>query len=206
MNRPLTGIRADRKESYRSIEQFAGALREIISLESLDQFDALNFFDQIVPEMSVKCGTKDIPLYEVIDDCQQEGCTRWDAESGFLQIVLSGHTHEQLLAGHVRARSTVAHEAGHACLHTDQIIRLHGMSLTSQVAFHREKYPHDACQDTEWQANAFGSALLMPAEGVEKIFTRLGRQSAVAIAEHFGVSIESATYRIGTFERALGIK
>jgi hypothetical protein len=206
MNRPLTGIRADRKESYRSIEEFAGALRKMISLEPLDQFDALNFFDQIVPEMTVKCGTREIPLYEVVDDCQQEGCTRWDAESGFLQIVLSERTHHQLLAGHVRARSTVAHEAGHACLHTDQIIRLHGMSLTSQVAFHREKSPHDACQDTEWQANAFGSALLMPAEGVERVFARLGRQSANAIAEHFGVSIESATYRIGTYERALGIK
>lgn len=206
MNRPLTGICADRKESYRSIEHSAGGLRKMIGLEPLDQFDALNFFDQIIPEMTVKCGTKDIPLYEVVDNCQQEGCTRWDAESGFLQIVLSGHTHDMLRAGHVRARSTVAHEAGHACLHTDQIIRLHGMSLTSQVAFHREKSPHVACQDTEWQANAFGSALLMPAEGVERIFTRLGNQSAVAIAEHFGVSIESATYRIGTYERALGIK
>lgn len=204
MNRPLTGIRADRKESYRSIEQLAGALRTMISLEPLDQFDALNFFDQIVPEMSVKCGTKDIPLYEVVDDCQQEGCTRWDSGSGFLQVVLSERTHHLLLGGHVRARSTVAHEAGHACLHTAQIIRLHGMSLTSQVAFHREKSPHDACQDTEWQANAFGSALLMPAEGVERIFSRLGRQSANAIAEHFGVSLESATYRIGTYERSLG--
>ncbi|MGD0097986.1 MAG: ImmA/IrrE family metallo-endopeptidase [Terracidiphilus sp.] len=206
MNRPLTGICADNKESYRSIELYAGALRKMIGLELLDQFDALNFFDQIVPDMTVKCGMKEIQLYEVVEDCQQEGCTRWDAESGFLQIVLSARTHELLLAGHVRARSTVAHEAGHACLHTDQIIRLHGMSLTSQVAFHRDKSPHDACQDTEWQANAFGSALLMPAEGVERIFARLGRQSANAIAEHFGVSIESATYRIGTYERALGFR
>jgi IrrE N-terminal-like domain len=204
MNRPLTGIRADSKESYRSIEQYAGALRKMISLEPLDQFDALNFFDQIVPEMTVKCGTRDIQLYEVVDNCQQEGCTRWDAESGFLQIVLSERTHDLLLVGHVRARSTVAHEAGHACLHTGQIIRLHGMSLTSHVAFHREKSPHDACQDTEWQANAFGSALLMPAEGVERIFARLGRQSASAVAEHFGVSLESATYRTGTYERSLG--
>jgi len=206
MNRPLTGIRADRKESYRSIEKVASALREVISLAPLDRFDALNFFNQIVPQMTVDCDAGSIPLYEVVDNCQQEGCTRWDAESGFLQIVLSERTHDQLLADHVRARSTVAHEAGHACLHTDQIIRLHGMSLTSQVAFHREKSPHEACQDTEWQANAFGSALLMPAAGVERIFARLGRQSAVALAEHFGVSMESATYRIGTYERALGTK
>lgn len=204
MNRPLTGIRADAKQSYYSIEQCASVLRKVINLGPLDRFDALNFFNQIIPNMTIKCRAGTISLYEVVDDCQQEGCTRWDSESGVLQIVLSSRTHDLLREDHVRARSTVAHEAGHACMHTDQIIRLGGMSLSSQVAFHRERSPHEAFEDTEWQANAFGSALLMPAEGVERIFNRIGRQSASALAENFGVSLESATYRIGTYERGLG--
>lgn len=204
MTRPLTGIRADRKESYQSIEQKATALRKLLGLGMLDRFDAQQFFDHVVPEMTVECASGKIALCEAIEDCQQEGLTRWSPDLRALEFVLSEQTYEQLQAGHVRARSTVAHESGHACLHTDQIIRLGGMSLISQVAFHRERNPHEACEDTEWQANAFGSALLMPAEGVARIFTRLDRQSASALVETFGVSLESATYRIGTYERALG--
>ena len=45
MTRPLTGIRADRKESYQSIERKAAALRELLSLGPLDRFDALQFFN-----------------------------------------------------------------------------------------------------------------------------------------------------------------
>lgn len=204
MARPLTGIRADRKYSYHSIEQMAGGLRKMLGLAPTDQFDALRFFEQVIPDMTVKCRAGAVGLREAVEDCQQEGLTRWDGDSNFLEIVLSAETYDQLQDGHVRARSTVAHEAGHACLHADQIIRLGGMSLSSQVAFHRERCPHEACQDTEWQANAFGSALLMPAEGVLRLVERVGSGSNYAIAATFGVSFESASYRIQTYERALG--
>jgi hypothetical protein len=179
-------------------------LRKMMSLDSMDRFDALKFFDEVVPEMTIVCRAGTIHLCEAVEDCPQEGQTRWDRESSRLEIALSGKTYAQLQEGHPRARYTVAHEAGHACLHTDQIIRLGGMDVSSQVAFHRERTRHDACQDTEWQANAFGSALLMPAEGVDKLFNRLGRIGAQALTEAFGVSMESATYRIGTYERSLG--
>jgi hypothetical protein len=204
MTRQLTGIRADRKESYHSIEQKTTALRKLIGLGPLDRFDARYFFDQFIPEMIVECGTGNIALCEAIEDCQQEGLTRWNPDLGVLEFVLSEQTYELLQADHVRARSTVAHESGHVCLHTDQIIRLGGMSLISQVAFHRERNPHQACEDTEWQANAFGSSLLMPADGVFALSSRPGGLTAASIAAAFGVSMESASYRIGTYERSLG--
>jgi len=205
MNRPLTGIRADMKQSYKSIEECASALRTMLALGPLDRFDALNFFDKIVPDMTVECKAGNVALREAVEDCQEEGRTKWDADSGVLDVALSERTYALLRQDHVRARYTVAHETGHACLHTDQIIRLGGMSLVSQVAFHRERSSHDACQDTEWQANAFGSALLMPAQGILKLFERLGRHSDSTIAETFGVSLESAYYRILTYERSLGL-
>jgi hypothetical protein len=204
MTRQLTGIRADRKESYHSIEQKATALRGLIGLGPLDRFDARYFFDHFIPEMTVECGNGNIALCEAIEDCQQEGLTRWNPDLGVLEFVLSEQTYELLQVDHVRARSTVAHESGHVCLHTDQIIRLGGMSLISQVAFHRERNPHQACEDTEWQANAFGSSLLMPADGVFALSSRPGGLTAAAIAAAFGVSMESASYRIGTYERSLG--
>jgi hypothetical protein len=206
MTRPLTGIRADSKEGYCSIEQNAAELRKTLQLGPLDRFDARNFFDQIIPVMTVRCRAGSITLCEAVEDCPQEGLTRWNPDSGRLEFVLSGATYELLQEDHVRARSTVAHECGHARLHTDQIIRLGGMSLISQVAFHRDRNPHQACEDTEWQANAFGSALLMPAEGIERLFMRFGRHNEQAIAESYWVSLESAHYRTLTYERSLGHK
>jgi DNA-binding Lrp family transcriptional regulator len=45
----------------------------------------------------------------------------------------------------------------------------------------------------------------MPAEGILKLFQRLGRHSDSTIAETFGVSLESAYYRILTYERSIGL-
>ncbi len=60
MSRTLTGIRADRKQSYRSIEQGATGLREMLAFGPLDRFDSLRFFGQVVPDMTVTCGSGNI--------------------------------------------------------------------------------------------------------------------------------------------------
>lgn len=204
MSRSLSGIRADRAHSYRSIEQIAEGLRNVLGLKPLDSFNALTFFEEVIPDMTIECSAGIIPLCEAIDDFEEEGRTKWDAAANRMEIALSEATYELLRTNHPRAVYTVAHETGHACLHTDQVIRLGDMPIGSQVALHRNRTQHEAFQDTEWQANAFGSALLMPAAGVEKLFTILGRVSAFALTENFGVSLEAATYRIGTYERCLG--
>jgi hypothetical protein len=206
VNRTLTGLRADSKESYQSIEQYARKLREMLGLGLLDRFDAKAFFDQDMAAMTVDCRAGSLGLREVVDDCQQEGLTRWDPDSKVIEVVLSSKTYALLQEDHVRARYTVAHECGHACLHADQVVRLGGMSLTSQMALHRERGSHEPCQDTEWQANAFASALLMPAEGVERLTLRFGKGCVQSIAETFWVSLESAGYRLGTLEKSLGRK
>lgn len=167
MNRPLTGIPADRPQSYASIEVITIALRDMLGLEVHERFDALNFFEKQIGETMIIEGGREIKMVEAIDDCQQEGMTRWDPDAKRIEVVLAQETYYMLRENHVRARSTVAHETGHAFLHTSQIIRLAGMSLRSHVAFHRDRNPHKAFLDTEWQANAFGSSLLMPAAGVK---------------------------------------
>jgi hypothetical protein len=176
----------------------------MLSLNPLDRFDALGFFEEVIPEMTVECGAGVISLCEAVDEIGEEGRTKWDSSAGRIEIALSGRAYSMLREGHPRAVYTVAHEAGHACLHTDQVIRLGDMPIGSQVALHRNRDQHEPYEDTEWQANAFGSALLMPAEGVSRLFGRLGRTSAIALTETFGVSLEAAGYRIGTYERSLG--
>lgn len=201
--KPLTGIPADKARSYASIELETVALRIKLGLEPLDRFDALDFFDKQIGEMVLVDHGKKVHMVEAIDDCQQEGMTRWDPEQQKIEVVLADKTYEMLQQNHVRARSTVAHETGHAFQHTAQIIRLAGMSLRSHVALHRDRNPHRAYLDTEWQANAFGSSLLMPAAGIQALVDRHGT-SIGKIARTFGVSEESATYRLETYRRSLG--
>jgi hypothetical protein len=137
--RPLTGIPADRARSYASIEAITVALRETLNLEEDERFDALNFFEKQLAEIVITEGDQEIKMVEAVDDCPQEGMTRWDGGAERLEIVLAQSTYDLLQDNHVRARSTVAHETGHAILHTAQIIRMAGMSLRSQIAFHRDR-------------------------------------------------------------------
>jgi predicted transcriptional regulator len=204
VTRPLTGIPADKARSYGSIEAVAAGLRQKLNLEMLERFDALDFFEKQIGDMMIIDHGKEIKMVEAIDDCPQEGMTRWDTESQRLEIVLAQRTYDMLQENHVRARSTVAHETGHAVLHTAQIIRLAGMNLKSHVAFHRDRNPHRAYLDTEWQANAFASSLLMPAEGVKSLVEEKNF-STTRLVRVYGVSEESATYRLETYRRSLGL-
>jgi hypothetical protein len=60
-----------------------------------------------------------------------------------------------------RARSTLAHEIGHALLHPAEVRtgRHRPDVLTLRRAFRSQLKPY---QDSEWQAHAFAGALLMP--------------------------------------------
>jgi predicted transcriptional regulator len=204
VTRPLTGIPADKARSYASIEAVAAGLRQKLNIEMFERFDALDFFEKQIGDMVIIDHGKEVKMVEAIDDCPQEGMTRWDTESQRLEIVLAQRTYDMLQENHVRARSTVAHETGHAVLHTAQIIRLAGMNLKSHVAFHRDRNPHKAYLDTEWQANAFASSLLMPAEGVKSLVEEKNFSTA-RLVRVYGVSEESATYRLETYRRSLGL-
>lgn len=199
----LTGIPADRGQSYRSIESYAVGFRELIGVDPLARLDVRRLFEEQIGDVVIGSRSKSIKVVEAVESCPQEGLTRWDSGSERMEVVISDQTYSLLGADHVRARSTVCHEVGHALIHTEQIIRLAGLSLVSQVAFHRERNPHKPFMDTEWQANAFSSALLMPASGISKLRERHGSLTPLMIAEHFGVSSESASYRLQSYGRAI---
>ena len=67
-----------------------------------------------------------------------------------------------------------------------------------QAALHRggQEVEHEAYQDTEWQANAFAGALLMPARGLLILDQEHGELSTALVTEHFRVSAEAAGYRL----------
>jgi hypothetical protein len=203
MTKRLTGIPADRARSYLSIESEATSVRNILGCDPSERIDVWHFFNFQLGEICLEVGGKDIDIVEVIEDCKPEGMSRWDCEAGRLELVLSADTYDLLRSDHIRARYTVLHEFGHIIQHTAQIIRLAGLSLTSQIALHRLKTEHAAYLDTEWQANAFASAMLMPATGVRELTNQNAELRANQIARHFGASEEAARYRLESVRRVL---
>jgi hypothetical protein len=201
MERLLTGIRADAAQSYRSIEKFAIQAREILGCSPLQRIDAQKFFERDLGDITVGDEVKSFTIREALEDMTAEGMSRWIAEDNTMEVVLSEHTYGMLKLGHPRAAYTVLHEFGHVVLHSDQIIRLAGLSLQSQVALHRDKESHSACWDTEWQANAFAAAILMPAAGIDLLKQKWGRVSSHLIAAHFRTSAEAASYRLDSIRR-----
>lgn len=131
-----------------------------------------------------------------------EGYTRYDCPRHVLEILASEQTYERLEEGHPRAGYFLAHELGHCVLHTDQLVRLAEMPPNQQKAFHRGgRSGHKSYEDTEWQANAFASALLMPARGIAALAKSYGQVSVGMVADRFRVSREAAGYRMDLIEK-----
>ena len=99
---------------------------------------------------------------------------------GQSKILIRDSVYDDLRKGLARPRFTVAHELGHAFLHS----RLYGGP--------RDYVSNDwpAFRSSEWQANEFGGELLAPAHLIQDI------TSVNEIAEQFGVSTEVARRRL----------
>src|ERR1700722_10722809 len=178
-----SGVRADRGFSYRDLEMFAGAVRKYLGLAPDDALDALHLFENL-DEVTIKTGDgRVVPLRGGIVALEDtEGYTRYDKQRNVIEILPSQLTYSWLEAGLPRASYFVAHELGHCTLHTDQLVRLAQLPTQQQEAFHRGRTDHRPYQDTEWQANAFASALLMPAKGIQEIEQRNGGITADLMA------------------------
>jgi len=197
----LCGVRADRGLSYRELERYAGVVRNYLKLEPEDALDALHLFENL-DEIKIKTGNgRVIPLRGgVVALENSEGYTRYDKLRNVMEILPSKLTYSWLEAGLPRAGYFVAHELGHCTLHTDQLVRLAQLPTQQQAAFHRGRADHRRYQDTEWQANAFASALLMPAKGIQLFERKNGGITAGLIAAQFRVSQEAAGYRLELYQ------
>lgn len=197
----LAGVRADQKYSYRKLEQIAKYVREGLGFGPEEAISPLRLFEDL-HEISVVNAGNSIPLSGgVIPLTDSEGYARFDSERKRIEILASEAAYEWLEEGHPRGAYFVAHELGHCLLHTSQLVRLAQMPTHQQAAFHRGLVDHKPYEDTEWQANAFASSLLMPAQGIAGMQRKYGHLSTAMVSSTYGVSIEAATYRIDLFLR-----
>ena len=95
----------------------------------------------------------------------------------------------------VRQRFTIAHEIGHAILHTDDL-------FVDQV-FYRDG--HAAPEKQEVEANRFAAELLMPLDAVKQVIAthvHAYHEALVAtLAEKFGVSAQAFAVRLAELGR-----
>ena len=197
-----SGIRADSSYSYQRLERRATYVRDKLKSPPTTAINTLKLFDGLDILVRDRTG-QDIPIRSgVIDLKDSEGFSKYDRDRQVIEILASAETYDWLEQGYPRADYFVAHETGHCLLHTDLLVRLAQMPSTQQAALHRggQGATHEFYRDTEWQANAFASALLMPARGLLALEQKHSDGLCPAIiAEHFHVSVEAATYRLETY-------
>lgn len=202
MQKGPSGIRADRGYSYRYLERLASHVRNQLGLPPTMAINAQKLFDGLNISVSDRNG-RSIPIYGgVIEIKGSEGYSRYDSYDGVIEILASDETYDWLEQGHPRAVYFVTHELGHCLLHTDLLVQLAQMPSMKQAALHRggERSTHEFYRDTEWQANAFASALLMPARGLLALEQKHSDGLCPAeIADHFQVSVQAAAYRLQTY-------
>lgn len=205
MSNALSGVRADLRCSYRVLEKSARHVRKYLNWPEDQRVDTLRLFENLDDiTIGLRNGTA-VPLRSGVVRLEgSEGYTRYDPQKGIIEILASERTYWRLEAGHPRAGYFVAHELGHCVLHTDQLVRLAQMPTHQQAAFHRGRADHKIYEDTEWQANGFASALLMPARAIQTLEEREGKLTTALVVEHFGVSEEAAGYRIELYQRRKG--
>jgi Zn-dependent peptidase ImmA (M78 family) len=202
MKSVLAGIRADRSYSYRALEKTARSVRNYLNLSPEVPVDALQLFENL-DQIRIKVSDESIiPLRERVDLLENEGYTRYDDERKIIEVVASDRTYRGLENGLARAAYFIAHELGHCVLHTAQLVRLAQLpTIEQQAAFHRGgRAEHKPYQDTEWQANAFASALLMPAAGIRLLEDDYPATPS-RIAMQFHVSLEAAGYRLELYQQ-----
>lgn len=193
-----SGVRADSGYSYRKIERLASGVRAMLELTPTAPINTMRLFDR--PDITAKGSSGQvIPLQGGVTELEDsEGFTIYNSDRRIIEIIASVETYDWLEQDYPRGRFFLAHELGHCLMHTDQLVRMAHMPLAQQAILHRsgQLVAHAFYLDTEWQANAFASALLMPAYGLLTLEQEYGDLSPDTIAEHFRVSFEAASYRL----------
>jgi Zn-dependent peptidase ImmA (M78 family) len=194
------GLKADAAHSYLTIEKIALDVRRALfprqalatAIPGLELFERLHLYSVGGTKLS----------YEVsVLPNGVEAKAEYDAARGVIVIVLSEETYAALEANDPRAKFTVFHEVGHALLHHGLLKKLavlpHGTALNRAEA-------HPKYMDTEWQANAFAAAILMPASAIAEM-PEWSPSRAVNVALRFGVSTKAAEVRLRVLQQHGGL-
>ena len=208
MNTRKLGVRADKARSYFEIEKIAFRVRQELlpTLPITDAVPGVLLFDDYLLNYPISTQFGPIPVDCSIDKTIVGG----EAQSSYCRerhtflITLSEESYDDLENGGARARFTLAHELGHVVLHPHELLRLSSVPHSIAAYYRGEHQPHKIFYDTEWQADSFAGAFLMPASGIhdlvgerllsDNIFRTLS--ASMRVADNFDVSESAARTRL----------
>lgn len=161
--------------SKKEIEERASIIREISSIfiqNEEDKFPVLEFVEHVIPRLNEDF-TFLVVSPEELKDCY--GVT--DINDNTIKV--REDVYNRAVAGNERDLFTIAHEIGHLFLHSNQKVELARGESSMKIY-----------ESTEWQANTFAAALLMPADKIKSTDTKF------TLARRFGVSLQAAELRL----------
>lgn len=195
--RPPRGHRAKVGRSYAGIERIAFEARRWVVGDAKLPLPGVDFFESLDGEkVETSKGTFSLTV-GVKDLSSADGLVLFDSEEKRYLLMLSEKTYGGLEEGDPRSRFSLAHEIGHLVLHREELLEMSRIPH-HEAALMRASHSHRPFEDTEWQADAFAAALLMPASGLHAL-EREGGLTAEALQERYLVSSLAAEIRLDVF-------
>lgn len=197
------GYCADRGQSYGSLERLGAAFRRRLSLAPHERFPGKDLFEGYRASFTVSGNGREHPVEFAVANlpADAEAKTAYDVDRGTVVISLASTTYSALACDDPRALMSLAHECGHADVHTTELIRLAEIPHDTELALLRSgRRHHEVWQDCEWQAFGFAGAVLMPATGLQNLRTAGLALTPSRLMDQYGVSLKAACKRLQIFE------
>lgn len=195
------GLPADEGSSYREIERAAARLRKILGFASRDLLPGRALFESLNRHAVGTSHNETYPLNYAVDELEVEAQAQFDPHNREFVVKLREDTYNALEIEEDRARFSLAHEIGHVVLHARQLMRLSRIPHEMTAALYRGEPGHPIYRDTEWQAHAFGAALLMPAAGLRALEKTTGVLTNTVLRNAYRVSYTAAEKRLVVYGR-----
>jgi hypothetical protein len=194
------GLPTGRGLSYREIERAASGMRRVLGIPEKAMIPlGTRLFESLEQYQCEVDGNSYSLSYSVSTVVLTEAQAAMDVENGDLVVILSEETYGGLEQDDPRARFSLCHELGHVRFHVPELMKLSRMPHTDTALLRGRVQPHAAYEDTEWQANAFAAALLMPAAALRDL-ERAGRLNSGIVRREFGVSFTAAETRVDVYQ------
>jgi hypothetical protein len=182
------------------LERTAAGVRRGLDLDPLMPLPGIRLFESLGLG-HVTIDSHRIDLTYAVEDVLPDAalaCARYDEETDQIAIVLSEATYDELECADGRARFSLAHELCHACAHARTLIQLMRIDHKRLGMLRSDSGETPAYRDSEWQANYFAGAILMPAPGLEYLALR-GQLTVSKLRTMYSVSKACAEIRIKVF-------
>ncbi len=193
------GLPASRSLSYEKAEMEGQRVRGILGLNPRERIPSgTRLFESLEGYTYDIAGTSFGLTYGVSESLLTEAQAELEPESGNFVIQLSEEAYAGLENDLPRSRFSVCHEIAHVVLHYPELMKLSRIPHTHTALLRSSSRTHPVYFDTEWQANAFAAAFLMPAIALKEMENQ-GQLTSSSIQEEFVVSYSAALTRMGVY-------